>query len=442
MTDTSKRYRRKGMGTIFLAGNCYYGKIMVGGKLTKVKLTANKRQSEQMWAQWLDENRPKKTEVLAVKHPIGDIWATVRDGLLANQMSASIPKYFGEWEKFAEHFGRDTALEDITRGQIVEYLSSRLDGKSSGTQNAIVAKLRRFYSEVLPDLKNSDNPLYGFKTIKDETISRQAFSDDEIKRILESAAKKGPDWDALFHIGLYTGLRFTDCVHLRRSQIKDGVIYLTPKKTMRKTGTAVQIPLHPILQSKLDALASDGDYFLPELVAMTDEKRTLMGYYVRQIFHKAGIKTDIEVEGRKRNSSVKSFHALRATFISRLAQSSVGMGIIKSIAGHVGEAQTQAYVHPDLKTKTAAIDVLPDFTTGEEAGVFIDETIQRILDAAKAQIEEVLERKLDGKKIEVRIGLNYRLLDFAKANAQDGETPQQTLDRLGLKWKNFKEKEA
>lgn len=428
--------RRKGTGTIFQAGSVYYGKIMVGGKLTKVRLTANKRESEKMWADWLDEHRPKKSDVHSVKHPIGEIWPTVRDGLLANQMTASIPKYFAEWKKFTDHFGRETPLESITRGQIVEYVSSRTVGNSASRQNVVVAVIRRFYAEILPDLKRSENPMSSFSTVKDETVSRQPFTDEELKKILEAAKDAGPEWELLFYVGLYTGLRFTDCAHLHTSQVRDGLIHLTPKKTMRRTATAVHIPIHPVLREKIESMEVAEGYYMPSIVAMVNnkKKRSLAGYYTRKIFVKAGIETAVKVEGRKKKTSVKSFHALRATFISRLAQSGVGMGVIRDIAGHVAEQQTQAYVHPDMETKEAALDVLPDFLSGEKMGVYVDPMVQKILDEAKKQIAEVLEQKL-GRVPDVEITMESRMLKFAMANKRGDETLAETLDRVGLNWR-------
>lgn len=438
---TDKTHRRKGTGTIFLtSGGIYYGKIMVGGKIIQRKLTANKRESEKLWQEWLDENRPRKVDK-SVLHPIGDIWPTVRDGMTAKQLQASIPKYKSEWRKFVDHFGAKTPLESLTRGQIVEYVSQRTEGKSIGRQNAIVAILRRFYDEILPDLKRSENPMSSFTTVKDETVSRQPFTDEELKRILDSAKDAGPEWELLFYVGLYTGLRFTDCAHLHTSQIKDGIIHVTPKKTLHRTATAVQIPIHHLLREKLEAMRVSEGYYMPSIVKMVDDKskRSLAGYYTRRIFEKAGIETAVEVIGRSKKTSVKSFHALRATFISRLAQSGVGMGIIRNIAGHVGESQTQAYVHPDKETKEAAVDVLPDFTIGEKAGTFVDPAIQKVLDEAKRQIAEILEQKL-GRSPDVEITMHSKLLNFAMANHREGETFEQTLDRVGLKWRQFKEK--
>jgi integrase len=396
--------RRKGTGTIYLSGQVYYGKIMVGGKLTKVKLTTNKRESERKWAEWLDVNRPRRADVGSVQHPIGDIWPTVRDGLLAAQMTASIKAYQSEWEKFVAHFGADTDLASLTRGQIIEYIESRSKGSGLVVQNGIVAKLRRFYAEVLPDLKTSENPLTGFKTVKDETISRQPFTDEELRRIIGSARNAGPEWELLFLIGLYTGMRFTDCVHLRRSQVKEGVIHLTPKKTMRRAGTSVHIPVHPVLKEKLTNAEGESDWFLPSLVKMTDEKRSLAGYYVRQIFEKAGIKTDVEIAGRRKRVSVKSFHALRATFISRLAEGGVSLGVLQDIAGHVSPQMTQVYVHPNQEVKERAVMTLGNFETGEAGEVFHDPVIDRIISEATDKIEEVLEKKL-GQRVPVKLGL-------------------------------------
>ncbi len=50
-----------------------------------------------------------------------------------------------------------------------------------------------------------------------------------------------------------------------------------------------------------------------------------------------------------------TFHTLRHSFASRLAQAGVHQAIIKEILGHASLQMTDRYVHPDESMKHAAV---------------------------------------------------------------------------------------
>lgn len=65
----------------------------------------------------------------------------------------------------------------------------------------------------------------------------------------------------LYLFALYTGLRRTDICSLRRENIKDGWIVVQPKKTARKTGVWVHLPVFalPQLKALIDAVPKGQD---------------------------------------------------------------------------------------------------------------------------------------------------------------------------------------
>lgn len=67
----------------------------------------------------------------------------------------------------------------------------------------------------------------------------------------------------------YTGLRIGDGCALKWSDIKDGIIYVTPEKTKNSTAIELEIPVHPKLQEVLD-LHPRG---LTTILAQKDGKR-------------------------------------------------------------------------------------------------------------------------------------------------------------------------
>lgn len=61
------------------------------------------------------------------------------------------------------------------------------------------------------------------------------------------------DEKLLFHLLLQTGLRKVDAVDLRWSEVRNGFVIKTPRKTESRTGAVVKIPIQKKLQEALNA---------------------------------------------------------------------------------------------------------------------------------------------------------------------------------------------
>lgn len=392
--------RTKGTGTIIKVGDVYYGRINFSGKVKKVRLSTNQREATALWNDWLKENiNTFKTET--AKHPIADVWPMLEEHYLGQgktkKMIDETKGMFSQFVKYITEHGKES-VEEITKGDIVLFIEEKCAGLADRTKRGWKYFIRDVFSVVCPDARN---PTDDIRVRKTKSLPREPFTDDELKTILEVAEKRGHPWKVLIEVGLYTGLRLKDCVYLHTSSIQDAVIMTTPFKTSHR-GTEVRIPLHPVLKTELESLGVHDGYYFPELIQIYNEKR--MEMRLRFIFNH--IKNDLNktVEGRKRKIPVKGFHALRATFITRMAERGVSLPIMESLAGHLNPRQTMHYTHPDEDVKKIAVSVLPDFekATEEEKAVFVHPEVQKVVDVCKKQIEETIERIM-GKKVEVEI---------------------------------------
>ncbi len=144
----------------------------------------------------------------------------------------------------------------------------------------------------------------------------------------------------LFIIGLRTGLRVSDFLRLKQTNIKEGYFEIETKKT----GQNVIIPMHP--QVKATLKKRDG---FPHKIS--DQKFNL---YIKEISKEVGLIQ--KVEGSKINSETKrkvqgmypkhelvTSHICRRSFASNLYGKLPNM-VIMAITGHQTEAQFLKYI--------------------------------------------------------------------------------------------------
>ena len=144
----------------------------------------------------------------------------------------------------------------------------------------------------------------------------------------------------LFIIGLRTGLRISDFLQLKQTNIKEGYIEIETKKT----GQNVVIPMHPQVKEILKK--RDG---FPHKIS--DQKFNL---YIKEITKKVGLTQ--KIEGSKINPETKrkqkgiypkhelvTSHICRRSFASNLYGKLPNM-VIMAITGHQTEAQFLKYI--------------------------------------------------------------------------------------------------
>ena len=387
-TDNMER-RTKGTGRIWFdeRQGVWKGRIRIGGKDIYRTLNANRRESEAAWKKFVEEARPRiKQAALSDKLELGLVWAKVKDTIAASNGGIDETKYIPIWNDltaFLETRGRQF-LEDVTSTDIAAFAKERFAKLSPCSYNNYVVYLSRIFNFALP--KGAENPVLclGKKAVVQE--SREPLNDDEIASLLETAKAKGAEWHRLVTVGLNTGLRLKDCVYLSSDKIQNGMISLVPYKTAKKSGRRVNIPLNAALHEVLDGIEGR---FCPELVKDYEHDASNFTRRLTCLFTHAGIQCSKVVEGRLRRASTKGFHSLRATFITRLSMAGVSLGIIQSMAGHTGDAQTLAYCHPHQAALQTAVDSLPTFDgkakkyVSEEAKTIADTTAGKVIDALR-----------------------------------------------------------
>ncbi len=199
---------------------------------------------------------------------------------------------------------------------------------------------------------------------------------------------------AVMHIlGLETGLRLGDCCCLVWNNVDfaNGLLTVRPQKT-RRYEQVLNIPISMSLEEALrraEVWKGKSGYVFPKLARRYERNATAVSVDYQYLLGKAGIETSIEREG-KRAIPKKTFHSLRHTFVSRLAEKGVSPLVIQSMSGHTTMAMTERYSHIGLEAKRRALGekIEPEKThqTPEESGT------KKKLDAVKALLESKKDR--------------------------------------------------
>jgi integrase len=193
-----------------------------------------------------------------------------------------------------------------------------------------------------------------------ESSQRECFSPEQVACLLNAAEG---EWKTMVLVGYYIGARLSDCASLRWENINlvAGVIDYQPMKTRRKNKRVV-VPIHPRLLSHLQELASTDRpeiCLCPSLAGKpTCGKNGLSAQFAR-LLAIAGVDAQQGPGQGVRRFSRLSFHSLRHSFNSALANAGVSQETRKTLTGHSSDSVNTGYTHLDLPGLRSAVEKLP-----------------------------------------------------------------------------------
>ncbi|MEP2774415.1 MAG: site-specific integrase [Luteolibacter sp.] len=254
-------------------------------------------------------------------------------------------------------------MHAITPEQVEAVVRSfRSEGSRASTVNLKLADLR----STLEDARNR-----GFvernvaklvhKLPEEDSIVRAPFTLGEVRQLLAGA---GHEWRGCILFAAYTGLRLMNVVGISAKDIDPMKKLLTIQMKKRKRGSKLkilQIPLtDPVFDwfkaAKLTEMSSDP--LFPVLSTLPNS--TLSTQFAR-LMTKTGVAREIELPGGV--AARRSFHCLRHTFVTWLAESDVSPEIRKRLAGHTTDKVHEIYTHRSTDALAAAIGGLPDINS-------------------------------------------------------------------------------
>ncbi len=257
---------------------------------------------------------------------------------------------------------RDSRASDITRGGNL---------RAKGTVKREMSMLARIFNYAIEIEKLQVNPCRTVKTPTADNIKTRVVTPDEEERILQVLRMEAPHMVSVVKLALQTGMRRGEILKLkpvyldleikrdlRGNILSRGYVHLPGPVT--KSGKPRSIPLseeaHAILTAAIEGV---------------EAHRTIFGgrgYGLNTVSHL------FTGACRKLGIEEVTFHTLRHTFGTRLAQAGVHQATIKEILGHASLQMTDRYVHPDQEMKQRAIEALSSLRTAQVVRLERDKT--------------------------------------------------------------------
>jgi integrase len=154
-------------------------------------------------------------------------------------------------------------------------------------------------------------------------------------------------------------MRLGDCCTLRwgETDLTRGVIL----KDTRKTGKAVQIPIHAELRALLKQAEGDrpGNMSCPNMPLPISNAIPQSPPESKSILRIADCHRCPRAETENARGVEVGFHSLRHSFVSLCANAGVPLAAVQSIVGHSNPAMTRHYTHMGLEAAQGAIAALP-----------------------------------------------------------------------------------
>jgi integrase len=288
-------------------------------------------------------------------------WLAGKKGTIDSGTHRRYEKLF---EKFLAHLG--AKADQTVAGVTVTDIRSFRDARSKAGHSAVTVNLtvRNILASPFAAAKRlgyiQTNPCSAVEPLRDTAGGRrEPFTADQIKALLGVANN---EWQGVIMLGYFSAMRLRDITTLEWSAVQGEILKVMPKKTAR-LGTMVTIPLHPeFIKWLRDQPTGIGK---AKLFPALSEKTTGGWKGLSELFSELMKSADIkgatlrEGVGKGRKTSTLSFHSLRHSMISALANAGVAPELRKKLSGHSDDASHANYTHHELEQLRAAIAKLP-----------------------------------------------------------------------------------
>ena len=249
-------------------------------------------------------------------------------------------------------------LEALSTDTILEFKERLLSGgRSPRTVNQTIKILKRPFKIALDQGLIDRNPIAAVRPIRTSSAKKGVFSPEQIRHLLEAAEG---DWKGLILSGYFTGGRLADLARLTWGDID--LLEKTITFVQRKTGSSVQIPIHQDLYEYLVELPGSDRPKRPVFSKLFDKPgagKSGLSMSFKRLMERAGIDDGVarKKDGKLgRNVSRLSFHSLRHSFNSAMANADVPLEIRQKLTGHASQDMNKHYTHLELEKVRRAVE--------------------------------------------------------------------------------------
>lgn len=409
--------RAHGAGTLVKRGKYWMAKWMVKGKMyTRTTKCTNEHDARKKLEEFTKpfrensdieviENLAAKVRVIEsnAKSELNDsapplkvifLLDVCKKDLNAFEIKASTEATYESMVSKFHKFTKIDFVHEVTKEDVVKFLHHIKPSVGVGRYNGYITVMHKLFEVAKKyDYRIRINPWDGFVLAKkDKSKKRRELTSNEVKLLCETAYEYDEELGLMFEIAVYTGLRRSDCQHIKWSNIdfENKIINLLPIKTS-KTGMEARIPLHPKLLERLKSIKRENEYVMPNVAKLSNNR---ISYLERKIFTEAGIKI-YEKDDKGKKHIVTGFHAFRHYFISNCVKNGIPVSVIQRMVAHTTPSMSLEYTHTfdkDLR--------LPDYE-GEYEQLTLKKTTVAALNKAKGilDVDDFIMKLLEGKPV-------------------------------------------
>jgi len=269
-------------------------------------------------------------------------------------------RYRGVVNAFLESLGQvaDRPLAALHVRQVEDYVTKCQTTTSGGNAKLHLATLRTALTAARRQGLIDANPAEAVEMPESDGEGHEPFTPAEVAMLRKAA--KG-EWGTLILLAYYTGARLTALATLRWEQVdltQGQIVFPKPQKH----GRPVIIPMHPELLSEIETLASKDrpeEFVLPTLSEADSGGKRGLSLQFKQIVKDAAVDLREITRPNKRKHCKRSFHSLRHSFTSVLANAGVEPEVRRKLTGHKSAAVHDIYTHFQPEVLKAAIQKAP-----------------------------------------------------------------------------------
>ena len=273
------------------------------------------------------------------------------------------PRTFADYAKttqnFTEHLGGKAtgALANVTEGDILGYRKKLAgEGRSSVTNVKALKIVAMPFRAAKARGHIQINPAEEIKHRGERNKkTREVFSTEQLAAMLEVST--GTDWEGMLIAGLTTAMRLGDISNMTWDSLN--IEDKTFKTPVAKTGEVQASPLHPDFLEWLERQPQGIGKapVFPSLFGGAKNGR-LSREFVSKVMHPAGVKGAVlrQGEGKGRTTSSLTFHCLRHTATSLMANAGIAAEQRMRITGHKDSGIHDRYTHFRMESLRGAVE--------------------------------------------------------------------------------------
>ena len=298
---------------------------------------------------------------------VEDYFRNWLEGIAVRNAPTTLERYENAVKWFLENLQGKAKkpISSVTPQDIENYLTWRLKSGVANKTAIVDLKIIKIAFRRAENHNTIDkNPVSAVRLPKEDSSEREVFTAEEIQKMLKAAPTL--EWQTLIILGYFLGARLCDCVKRKWDNIfpAEGVI----SYQQQKTGKKVTVPMHfhVIEHLKYKATFGTTGFLCPNLAAKGSGGKHGLSEGFNRIVLKAGL-DPMTIQGKGlRKFSRRTFHSLRHSFNSVMANAGVSDEIRRKLTGHKSPIENTRYTHFQIGILKDAVKAIPMFGTKSE----------------------------------------------------------------------------